>query len=116
MQYECLEKNELVSTIELRNEAFEIWFDMCRHPDYKLVYPNDAVVLFRERKGKIPPNTSYINYLFVDTETGEQMELNCSMQMDKLNKRNDIYPPVIKIPIMDYEIRTFQPSQLNKRL
>jgi len=57
---------------------------------------------FNARKG-ISIGDSYWHYDFLDNETGEILEMNCRIDMNKLMVENDFYPPYIKNAFKKYK-------------
>lgn len=88
------EIKEVVSTVNMPCEAVKAFFDFMNSIDVnkKMKYIND---LFKVKLMKIQPTETYLNITFVDTETGEQLEMNCKKGVHKLCVERNIYPYII---------------------
>ena len=105
LDFRVISLSNVIAETDIRNDAMEIWFDAVRrNREFQFLFSNDVVVVFRERKCLIPKGTEYKEYEFVDAETGEICVLNCSIDMDKVNLRNNTYPEYIKRAIVNFEI------------
>lgn len=105
MDFRVLSCNSVVSEIDIQNDAMIMWYDAIRcNRDFHFLFRNDVVVVYREKKAIIPKGSTYLEYEFVDAETGEICVLNCSIEMDKVNRRNNVYPEYIKKAIVNFEI------------
>ncbi len=106
MQFECLNKQELIAETEMENQGFEMWYhERLTNRDFAYSFPNDAVVPFYNRSGKIKLNERYIEYTFMEHEARELLYLNTSKSMDDIAIRNNIYPSYIELAIIEYYLK-----------
>lgn len=69
------------------------YFLITGHKD--LVVKADIVLIIKYKNKAIQPGEKYIEHLIVDEETGEECALNVFTELDKVAKRNKIYPHYI---------------------
>lgn len=88
------EIKETVSKKEMPCDAVKSFFDFMNSIDVsrKIKYIQD---LCKVKLMKIKPTETYLNITFVDTETGEQLEMNCKKGVHKLCVERNIYPYII---------------------
>ena len=98
MQLVLSEIKELISTENKPCDAVQSFFDFMNNIDIptKQKYIYD---LFKVRRMKIQPTEPYLNITFVDTETGEQLEMNCKKGVHNLCIKRKIYSPLILTPL-----------------
>lgn len=99
MTLQLLNTEILVAKKQMECDGVRSYFDICDRyrgirEDFKLVFPQDIVVIARHKNGHIKPGMQYILREFVDTDTGEQYFLNILPDMDKVCLRNNIYRPI----------------------
>lgn len=92
------EIKEETATVNMPCDAIQSFCDFMDNSDFntKIKYICD---LFKVRKMKIRPTEKYWNITFVDTETGEQLEMNCKKGVHNLCIKRKIYAPVILNPL-----------------
>lgn len=96
------EIKQLISETNMDCDARKTFFDFIISSDdkTKLKYIED---FFRVRNMRIVPTEPYLNIVFVDTETGEQLEMNCKRGVHNLCMKRKIYPPIILVPLIKYQ-------------
>lgn len=88
------EVKEKTATTNMPCDAVQSFFDFMNSVDVnkKEKYICD---LFSIRKMKIQPTEKYLNIIFIDTETGEQLEMNCKKGVHNLCIKRKIYSQLI---------------------
>ncbi len=58
----------------------------------KLVVTGDIVILLKYKNKMIESGQEYLEHSIVDEDTGEELALNCFPELDKVAKRNNLFP------------------------
>lgn len=113
MLFKLLNIQEQTATETLRCDGMGMYFDVCDmlRKDQKEKWWRfdfgDMCSIFKARFGKIISGDTFMMYEFVDTETGEQLELCCLTGVDLVCRKHEIYPEYILREIKEYYINNF---------
>ena len=100
MSYTLIHTEILVATETIRCDGVKSFFDKTEHLKKKeltlsLKHQGDIVVIVKNKLGNIKQGSKYVYREFVD-EQGELHVLNTGIDMDKVAKRNELYPSIIQ--------------------
>lgn len=94
MVFKLISFTYLVSNADLNCDAFDIWLDIVTRMDVKGKQKGMST-WFNARHG-ILSGSSYLEYSFVDEQSGEMLIMNCRIDMNKFLADNKLYPPIIQ--------------------
>lgn len=115
MLFKLINIKEAVAEETIRCDAMAMFSDCCelkkkskREESYLFPFDfGDIQKLFESRFGKINSGEKYVIYEFVDTDTGEQLDLNCLHGADFICKKHEIYPEYLLKEMKEYYINNF---------
>ncbi len=93
MSYKYIETSIKKADREIPCDVLRCFFD---GNSRKLVVSADIVLIIRYKDKKIQVGADYTEHLILDEDTGEQCALNVFPELDKVAKRNFLYPSCIQ--------------------
>lgn len=92
MSYRYLGTSIKKADKEIQCDVIRCFFERKR----ELVVKMDIALIVRYKDKKIKIGDEYIEHLILDEETGEECALNVLTELDKVGKRNNLYPPEVQ--------------------